>query len=225
MKNKTDLDLEQLLQHGTVHAHPDNSFRLSAVATVIGALFALAVVTTVAKSCGPAPLHSVRAFALPSPPVIFDYQLASAGDFDIPTGLPLPDLEWRPTVFSVYAVAFDGRTTASGLPYLHTSQSEPLGCASNDLPLGSWIVARRHLATYDSPEGRKRFYATVVLRVNDRLHDRFTGKRTDLSGGAYHRLDLWYDFTDETASILKGEYAVISEDSALAIADNHRRHD
>lgn len=88
---------------------------------------------------------------------------------------------------SVYAVRYDKRRTASGLPYIHTE----LSCASNKHPLGALLRVSR---------GKEH----VLVRVTDRLHPKFS-HRVDLSGEAMRRLSGGaYKMTDKTATVLRG---------------------
>lgn len=66
---------------------------------------------------------------------------------------------------SVYSDYYVGRKTANGEVF---SQSK-MTCASNDYPLGTKLLVTH-------PNGN-----TVTVKVNDRMHKRFTGKRIDFA--------------------------------------------
>ncbi len=228
--------IQTLVDDHTIQASKTNpsrsrAFAVFAVAAIVGAAFMYAVIRTAATMLsGPPAFTSAPAQTPPitryerngrSAAIIETEKLPTAGAVDTETGLSLEEHRWIPTTFSVYGTVYDGDQTRSGEPYNHTLDTEPLSCASNDLPIGTWIVARYKLAEYKELD----FYVTAVCRVNDTMHPRFTGKRVDLSGGAFHRLYPEYDYTDQTGTLLKGDYAVVTEQQAKDLIFAHQHHD
>ena len=121
----------------------------------------------------------------------------------------------REITFSVYDRSiFDGRTTSSGEPYRHVQSGEPFSCASNDYPIGTYL-----LCAVGDPA---RDYRDLLCRVNDRMATRFTGKRVDLSGSAMAALNARYDLTDATAGILSGRVAVLTDEEVICIIGRER---
>ena len=119
--------------------------------------------------------------------------------------LDVDALAWRKVTFSVYdAARFDGRPTSSGEPYDHYSAEPPYTCASNDYPLGTWLWC---LGDANGPP--------ILCRVNDRMAARYTGKRVDLSGGAYAAMDPEYDYTDARGGLIRGEVAQLTDAQAI----------
>lgn len=73
---------------------------------------------------------------------------------------------------SYYANKFQGRPTASGVPYDKTK----LTCAHNGLPLNTWVKVTN-----------LRNHRSVVVKVTDRLHHK-NKRLVDLSGAAAAKL-------------------------------------
>ena len=92
----------------------------------------------------------------------------------------------NPTIFSVYATFFHGRTAADGSTYDHFRNT----AASNRHKLGTVLLCKW--------QGRE-----VEVVVTDRMAKRFKDTRIDLSGGAMLALYPGYDMTDETATQLR----------------------